>query len=96
VEKMSDNTIWDEDLGVIASVNSAFPGAVVSPIASRLLENGGYSKGKLGNLDVYKTYLDGGNSRNIPLLINVDGNHVFASSALKESYAETLMTAISR
>ncbi len=95
-QRMSNNTIWDTDLGVVASGISSFPGFVVSPIAGKYLDNTGYPKATVGNLTVYKASLYGDNGKIIPILINVDGNHVFATASGKESYADTLMTSITR
>lgn len=96
VQRINTNTIWDADLGVVVSMNSSFPGLAFSPVANKYLDNTGYPKAKLGNLAVYKAFLDGGNGKTIPVLINVSGNHVFAAVSGKESYADTLMTSITR
>jgi hypothetical protein len=96
VQRFSNNTIWDMDLGVIASVDSAFPGFIVSPIASHLLDQQGYSQKSLGSLNVYKTTIDAKNGKTIPVLINVSGNHIFVTASVKEAFAETLMTEINR
>jgi hypothetical protein len=95
-QRILNNTVWDTELGVVASCVSSFPGIVFSPIASSYLDNTGYPKSNVGSLPVYKISLDGGNGKIIPLLINVNGNHVFATSSGRESYADTLMTGITR
>jgi hypothetical protein len=95
-QRVKNNTIWHVDLGVAASINSAFPGFIVSPIATRMLDNNGYTKVNVGNLTVYKVSLDVGNGRTIPVLINVDSNHVFVTASWNESYAQTIMTSINR
>ena len=96
VQRINNNTIWDIDLGVVASINSAFPGVIVSPVATRLLENKGYTKVNAGNLTVYKASLGAWNGRTVPVLINVDGNHIFITASWNESYAQTVMTSINR
>jgi len=90
-----NNASWDTDLGVVAAVDSAYPGLVFSPIASRYLDGTGYTKTTLNNLPVYKAYLDSGDD-SIPVLINVSENHIFATSSGNEAYADTLMTGITR
>jgi len=94
--RIENNTIWDIDLGVAASIKSGFPGVIVSPIATRLLENNGYTKTNIGDLNVYKASLGVWNGRNIPVLINIDGNHAFITTSWDESYAQTMMTSINR
>ena len=93
-KRVLSNTIWDADLGVIASIKSSIPGAIVSPIATGFLDSAGYAKSTLGNLTVYKSSFNVGQI--IPLLLNVDGNRVFVTVSGKESYAQTLMTSIRR
>ena len=96
VQRINTNTLWDADLGVIVSIDSSFPGLVFSPIAGKYMDNTGYTKARLGDLTVYKVFLDGGNGKTISVLINVSGNHVFATVSGQESYADTLMTSIAR
>lgn len=96
IQRINANTNWDADLGVVASINSSFPGLVFSPIASKYLDNTGYTKAHLGDLNIYKIFLDGGSGKTIPVLINVSSNHVFATISGQESYADTLMTDIAR
>ena len=96
VQRINTNTLWDADLGGTVSMNSSFPGLVFSPIATKYMDNTGYSKVSLGDLTVYKVFLDGGNGKTIPVLINVSGNHVFVTASGQESYADTLMTSIAR
>jgi hypothetical protein len=96
IQRINTNTVWNADLGVLVSINSSFPGLAFSPVASKYMDNTGYPKANLGNLTVYKAFLDGGNGKTIPVLVNVSGNHVFATASGKESYADTLMTSITR
>lgn len=94
-QRLGNGTIWDVDLGGLISVRFGVPGIVVSPVATKYLENAGYPKETLGQLTVYKGSLPG-KAKMIPVLYNVDGNHIFASVSAKESYAQTLMTGIKR
>jgi len=96
VQKIDTNTLWDADLGGTVSMKSSFPGLIFSPIANKYMDNTGYTKASLGDLTVYKVFLDGGNGKTIPVLINVSGNHVFATISGQASYANILMTSIAR
>jgi len=96
VQRIITNTILDADLGGIISINSSFPGLLFSPVAVKYMDNIGYLKANLGDLTVYQAFLDDGDGKTIPVLINVSGNHVFATISGQESYAETLMTSITR
>jgi len=96
VQRIDTNTLGNADLGGIVSMNSSFPGLIFSPLASKFMENSGYTKAILGDLTVYKVFLDGGNGKTIPVFINVSGNHVFATISGQELYADTLMTSIAR
>lgn len=95
VERLAKGTIWDFDLGVLASVKSSIPGIIVSPIATRFLDNAGYPKTEVGGLTIYKRSLTAG-SKAVPVLLNVDGDRVFLSVSAKEAYAQTLMTSVKR
>jgi hypothetical protein len=96
MQRAANNTLWDANLGVLASVNSIYPGLVFSPIATKLLDGQNFPKELIGNLTVYKIAIDAGKGKIIPLLVNVDGNHVFAAISGKESYAQAMLTGIKR
>ncbi len=96
MQRAANNTIWDANLGILASINSSYPGVIFSPIATKLLDSLFYPKEPVGNLTVYKITIDPGNGKTIPLLVNVDGSHVFAAISGKESYAQAMLTGIKR
>ena len=41
VQRISDNTVWDRDLGIVVSIASAYPGIIFSPIASQYIKSQG-------------------------------------------------------
>jgi len=96
MQRAANNTIWDVDIGVLASISSVYPGIVFSPIATRALDNQGYPKETINNLTVYKTSIAAGSGKTVTLLINIDGNHIFTAVSAKEPYAETLLLGIKR
>jgi hypothetical protein len=95
VQRLEQNTVWDVDLGVVVSIKSAWPGFIVSPIAGRILDNSGYTKTTLGDLTVYDGSFDAGGTA-VSVLLNIVGNRLWATTSSQESYARTLMTAITR
>jgi len=96
MQRAENNTIWDANLGVLGSINSIYPGVVFSPIAAKLLDGQNFPKELVGNLTVYKITVNLGKGKTITLLLNVDGNHVFAAISGKESYAQAMLTGIKR
>lgn len=95
-QRANAGTIWEADLGVLALVKSGLPGAVVSPIASKFLENAGYTATEVGGLTVYKGALEVRSGLTVPVLINLDGNSLSVASSGKESYAQTLMAGLKK
>jgi len=95
-QEINNKTLSDTDLCVVASANSVFPGFIVSPIATRLLKNEGFTKIIFGNLTEYQTSINIGNSQSIPALLNVTGNRVFETVSENEPYAQILMSNINR
>ncbi len=95
-QEIKNKTLSDSDLCIVASANSVFPGFIVSPIATRLLKNEGFTKIISGNLTEYQTSINIGNGQSIPALLNVAGNRVFATVSGNEPYAQTLMSNINR
>ena len=85
-------SILELDVGILASAKSAWPSIVVNPIVGAALETAGYDKVKLGELTIYKGYLDVGNGKTVPVLFRVKDNRLFAAVSGKESYAEALIT----
>lgn len=96
MQKAANNTLWDANLGILGSVNSIFPGLVFSPIATKLLENQNFPTEDVGGLTVYKIAIDAGKGKTIQILVNVDGNHIFAAVSGNEVYSQALLTGIKR
>jgi hypothetical protein len=96
IQNINNNTFWEADIGGVVSINSSVPGFLFSLIASKYMETTKYTKVRLGDLTAYKVFIDGGWGRTIPVLINVSGNHIFATVSEQESYADTLMKYITR
>ena len=95
-KRISNNTIWDMNLGVVISMNSVYPGLIFSPIAKRVISNQGFPEVKVGEITAYKNSVDIGNGKTIPIYLNISGNHVFATASGQDSYAQTLLTGIKR
>ena len=93
---MERGTIWESDLGIVASVKSGLPGFLVSPIASRFLDNAGYTVADVGGLSLYKGSLDAGNGKSIPVLLSLEGSSMLVAASGKESYAQTLIASVNR
>ena len=96
ITKMAKDTelisILESDVGILASIKSGLPSVVVSTIVGKALESTGYVKAKLGELTIYKGYLDTGSGKTIPIMLRVKDNRMFAAISGEESYAETLIT----
>lgn len=95
-QKIERGSIWESDLGILASVKSGLPGFVVSPIIKQFLGNAGYTETRLGELTFHKGSLDAGNGKTIPILVRIEGNRIFAAISGQESYAQTLIISVSR
>jgi hypothetical protein len=95
-KRIDNDTVWGMDLGIVASMDSIYPGLVFGPIASRVIASQGFDETKIGGLKVYKYLLDPGNGKKIPIYLNISGNHVYITASGADSYAQTLMTNINR
>ncbi|MFH1169841.1 MAG: hypothetical protein V1691_04005 [Chloroflexota bacterium] len=89
---VDNGSIWNSELGVVASVKSGLPGFIVSPIVVNFLEKSGYAKTDINGLSVYQGSLDTGGGQAVPVFIRVDGNRIFAAVSGDEAYARTLIT----
>lgn len=96
VQSVSDNTIWNMDLGVVVSIKSIYPGFIFSPIAGHVISNQGFPEVKIGGLTAYKDSVNLGNGKTIPIYLNVSGNNVYVTASGNDSYAQTLLTDIKR
>ncbi len=95
-QRISNNSIWDMDLGAVVSMDSVYPGFIFSPIASRAISGQGFPEVKVGNVTAYKDSVNVGNGRTVPIYLNISGNHVYATASGNDSYAQTLLTNIKR
>lgn len=96
MQRAANNTLWSANIGILGSINSIYPGVVFSPVAAKLLDGQNFPKELVGNLTVYKITVKTGEGQTIPLLINVDGNHVFAAVSGNEAYSQAMLTGIKR
>lgn len=95
-QRISNDTVWDIDVGVVASMDSIYPGIIFSPIANNFLSSQGFPKVTIGNLTAYKDSAGIGSGKTIPIYLNVSGNHVYAAASGNDSYAQTLLSKINR
>jgi hypothetical protein len=86
--------ILDRDIGLVFSLKSGWPGVVVGPIFGEALESAGYVKTPLGDLTVYKGYVDVGEGARAPIYFRVRDNRVFAAVSGQDSYAQALITGL--
>lgn len=95
-QKIERGSIWESDLGILASIKSGLPSFIVSPIVKRVLDNTGYVETTIGELTLYKGSLDVDNGKDIPILIRIEGNRIYATVSGQESYARTIITNVTR
>ncbi len=95
-QRIERGSIWESDLGILALIKSGLPGFVVSPIIKNILDDAGYVETTIGELTLYKGSLDVGNGKDIPILIRVEGNRIYATVSGQESYARTIITNAAR
>lgn len=95
-QKIERGSILEFDLGILALIKSGLPGFIVSPIVKKVLDNAGYVETTIGELTLYKGSLDVGNGKDIPILIRVEGNRIYATVSGQESYAQTIITNVTR
>ncbi len=95
-QEIERGSIWKPDFGILALIKSGLPGFIVSPIVKYALDNTGYVETTIGELTLYKGSLDVGNGKDIPILISVEGNRIYATVSGQESYAQTIITNITR
>ena len=97
VEAMrAEDSMPDLDLGMLFVVQSGLPGLVVSPIIKKLLTESEFVEANVGGLTLYKRYETLHGARRTPVLVRVEGNHIFAAVSGQESYAQTLITSVNR
>ena len=82
------------DVGMLVLVKSNLPGFVVEPIAKNLLIEYGFTEARVDEFTIYKGVWSAPGGGDIPVLIRVEDNHIFASISGQEAYAETLIKSI--
>ena len=95
-QQMERGSKWESNFGILASVKSGLPGFLVSPIVTKLLKDAGYASVNLGESTLYDVSFDVGNGEVIPVLLRIEGNRIFAATSGQKSYAEKLITSVSR
>jgi len=96
IQKMLGGSIGDTEMGVLFSAKSSFPGFVVEPLVEKLLAEQGFIEVKLNGFTLYQRSIKSDTGTSIPVLARVEGNYIFAAVAGQESYAQTLITSISK
>jgi len=89
-----DSGIYNLDLGLLILVKSGLPGLVVEPVVKKLLTEQEFIEINLGGLTLYKGSWNSDDRESIPVLVRIEGNHIFAAVSGQESYAETLITSV--
>ncbi len=95
-QKIERGSIWESDLGILALIKSGLLSFIVSPIVKKVLDNAGYVETTVGELTLYKGSLDVDNGKDIPILIRVEGNRIYATVSGQESYARTIIINVTR
>ena len=90
----SDDGIYNLDVGLLILVQSGLPGLIVEPAVKKLLTEQEFVETNLGELTLYKRPWNDGGSVSIPMLVRIEGNQIFVAVAVKESYAEILITSV--
>ena len=92
----SEGSILNLDLGLLVLVKSGLPGLIVEPAVKKLLTEKGFTETSLGGFTLYKGSWDTGGGKVMPILVRIEGNYIFAAISGQESYAETLITRVSK
>lgn len=82
------------DVGMLVLIKSNLPGFVVEPIAKNLLIEYGFTEARVSEFTIYKGVWSAPGGGDIPILIRVEDNHIFAAISGQEAYAETLIKSI--
>lgn len=82
------------DVGMLVSIKSGFPGFLVSPVAKNLVKDNGFVEKKVGEFTIYRGSWPAPDGSNIPVLVRIEGNYIFAAISGQEAYAETIITSI--
>jgi hypothetical protein len=80
------------NLGLLVSAESNYSGFLVELAVKKFLTDYGFTEMGLGEFSIYKGYLGTYGSEEIPTLVWIKGNRVFAAVAGQESYAQSLIS----
>jgi hypothetical protein len=94
LQRISNGSIWNLNLGAMVLVDSALPGLIFSPIASHQLETYGFTKLNSGNLTIYQSTVNSPGGKSIPVMVNIDGSQVFVTASVQPTFAQILLTEI--
>lgn len=87
-------SIGELDLGLLVSVKSGLPGFVVEPVVKKLLTEQKFVETKVGELTLYQGSGEIRSGEEVPILVRLEGNRIFAAVSGQESYARTLITSV--
>ena len=91
-----DGKMWESDLGILGLVKSGVPGFVVEPIVKKFLTSADFVETTIGEVTLYRGIMGDEGSQSIPILVRVEGNRIFLAISGQESYAQTLITSVSK
>ncbi len=86
------SNLLKKDTGILASVESGWPGMLVEPIVNTVLENHGFTKTTLGDVTVYEGFLEIGNGKSISIIFRIMDNHLYIAASGQESYAKNIIS----
>ena len=82
------------DVGMLILIKSGLPGFVVSPGVKSTLKDYGFAEAQIGEFTLYKGSWSAPDGSTIPIIVRIEGNHIFAAISGQEAYAQTLITSI--
>ena len=91
-----DGKMLESDIGILGLVKSGVPGFVVEPIVKKFLTEANYVETTAGEVTLYRGVLGDEGSQATPILIRVEGNRILVALSGQESYAQTLITSVSK
>jgi len=74
-------------------MQSGRAGLLVENTAKTLLTRSGFDEVSFGEHILYRMSINTHGQQTIPLLVWVNGNHIFASAAIEEAYAQQMISA---
>ena len=93
-EMESNGDITNLDLGLLILIKSGLPGFIVEPVVKKFLTKQDFTETSAGEVTVYRGHLDTEGGEDVPILVRIEGNRIFAAVSGQESYARTLLTSV--